>query len=656
MKSIKAKEGESKARTRLEEAVTDPHDLKPKSVGAPIEDVAQASDDFVPDSLPLSDRASLVGNIVADRYRVKSLLGEGSMGAVYQAEHIHMRKDVALKVLHDVASNNPELVARFEREAIAAGKLHHPGIVSATDFGALPDGSFYLALELIRGVSLAEELKQAAPFSPERALRITEQINGALCAAHAQGIVHRDLKPENIMLVHVPDEEDFVKVLDFGIAKIQFTEEEEAKMAGLTQPGLVFGTPEYMSPEQAMGQPADERSDLYSLGIILFEMLSGTSPFQHDNITQMLTAQITEQAPPLPSTVPKYVHNLVKRLLRKNSNERPASADILGEELSILFEKMAWPMSVPRTSNGMRIPLNQAPSRVSNALHSVRTFSMAPISIGSKQVPRWIPFAALGLGLGLGALFMLRGMQAPLPEPQATRATTDIEGDLLHKASKGDRDALADLRKVVAQQTSHETGFPARQVKRFFALAEGYHVIQLPSATLQMYEEALKLDPSTKRSPALIRHLKEIMVGKSSAPQALQFTLQLMGTSGTDILYDIFVDYLGKNSPSKTIREIRSLIESPRIHVRASSALRVALSLHEAKYCHELRSLLPDAALNGDARSLPKLKSMKATRGCGKQGLRDCYQCLRKDMGALDKAIQRAKTIPGPPYLPPGSR
>src|SRR5580698_8149923 len=231
------------------------------------------------------------GTIIAERYRVESLLGEGGMGKVYSAEHVHMRKQVAIKVLHPEMSTTPEVVARFEREAVAAGKIAHPNVAAATDFGRLEDRSFFLVLEYVAGVDLRAVLRRGA-VSPERAVHILRQITSAVGQAHAAGIVHRVLKPENIMLVEREGDPDFVKVLDFGIAKVpvgELTNEEPAASAAsgapkiLTQLGMVYGTPEYMAPEQALGQPVDARADLYAVGVMMFEMITGGRPFDHES-------------------------------------------------------------------------------------------------------------------------------------------------------------------------------------------------------------------------------------------------------------------------------------------------------------------------------------------------------------------------------------
>ncbi len=275
---------------------------------------------------------------MAERYRVEGLLGEGGMGAVYRVEHQHMRKAFALKVLHRSLLNRPDLVARFEREARAAGSIDHPNVAAATDFGRLPDGSFFLILEFVRGRNLRDEIAAGA-IEPRRATRIVRGIAAGVGAAHAKGVVHRDLKPENVMLVEHDGDPDFVKVLDFGIAKVEPSAQAGAEGVAtpLTRMGAVMGTLEYMSPEQAMGNPVDARSDLYSIGVIFYELLSGQCPFEGEAV-RVLQQHVLEEPPPLSTELAARldprIPGIVSRLLAKQREERFATAAELGAALS----------------------------------------------------------------------------------------------------------------------------------------------------------------------------------------------------------------------------------------------------------------------------------------------------------------------------------
>lgn len=292
------------------------------------------------------------GTLIAERYRIDALIGEGGMGKVYSAEHVHMRKQVAVKVLHPEMSTTPDIVARFEREAIAAGKIAHPNVAAATDFGRLPNQSFFLVLEYVAGTDLRSVVRKG-PVAQGRALHIVRQITAAVGAAHAAGVVHRDLKPENIMLVERDGEPDFVKVLDFGIAKIDAVgigESTDSAASGpspaqpLTKMGAVFGTPDYMSPEQALGQAIDARSDLYSIGVMLYELLTGERPFKGGAVT-LMRKHVLEDAPPLPAPVleavdPRFA-GIIQRLLQKSAQDRYASATELGQTLGELVTPSA---------------------------------------------------------------------------------------------------------------------------------------------------------------------------------------------------------------------------------------------------------------------------------------------------------------------------
>jgi serine/threonine protein kinase len=278
---------------------------------------------------------NLLGTVLDGRYRVRSLVGEGGMGRVYEAEHIEIGKRVAVKVLHPVYSRTPEVVERFRREARSASKIGHPGIVDVTDSGTTQDGSVYFVMEFLEGVELAKVISTEGALDISRSLTIAAQICRAVAAAHAQNIIHRDLKPENIFLVTRDGTADFVKVLDFGIAKT--AEIEEARERKLTHPGMAMGTPEYMAPEQAAGKPYDHRIDLYATGAILYEMLCGVAPYEGENFMEVLAKKATQE-PVAPRQhrpeLPEEVEALVMHALAHDPDQRPPSMEAFDYEIT----------------------------------------------------------------------------------------------------------------------------------------------------------------------------------------------------------------------------------------------------------------------------------------------------------------------------------
>ena len=242
----------------------------------------------------------LVGSVLADRYRVLKKLGEGGMGSVYLAEHTTINKKLAIKVLSPEYSHKQDLVDRFLQEARAASMIEQENVVEITDFGSTPNGSVFFVMEYLAGEDLSATIEKVGPMPWERVKPIMLQICAALEAAHAAGIVHRDMKPENCFRVGRRGNDDFIKVLDFGIAKVTSDDNEGGR--GLTRTGMIFGTPEYMSPEQAKGERVDHRVDVYALGVILYELLTGRVPFTADTFMGILTQHMFE-APPAPSTI-----------------------------------------------------------------------------------------------------------------------------------------------------------------------------------------------------------------------------------------------------------------------------------------------------------------------------------------------------------------
>ncbi len=288
-------------------------------------------------ALPPPPARDIAGTLLLDRYRLIKKLGEGGMGAVYLAEHVTIKKRCAIKVLNPEYAHKADLVERFLQEARAASMIAHENVVEITDFGAAPNGSVFFVMEMLVGEDLADTIKREAPMPWSRVAPMALQICRALGAAHAKGVIHRDMKPENCFRIERSGNPDFIKVLDFGIAKV--TSEDPNETAGrLTSTGMIFGTPTYMSPEQAQGQRVDHRSDIYALGVILYELLTGKVPFSADNFMGILTKHMFDQ-PVAPSEVAPQagispeVEALVLKALQKDRGFRFQSMQELAQAI-----------------------------------------------------------------------------------------------------------------------------------------------------------------------------------------------------------------------------------------------------------------------------------------------------------------------------------
>ena len=273
----------------------------------------------------------LVGTTVADRFVIEGKIGSGGMGTVYRATQMGLDRAVALKLLKDEVSWDPDTITRFHREAKAMSLLVHPNTVRVFDFGQTPTGTLFLAMEMLEGELLTTKLEREGALSATDAIHVVTQILASLHEAHAKGIIHRDLKPDNIFLADVEGHhEPVVKVLDFGIAKVFEGENQFDQLE--TQKGTVFGTPRYMSPEQAQGKPMDARSDLYSVGVLLYQLITGLPPFRDDDAVVVMAKHIRD-APERPSKaapgvrIPPKLEKAVLKALEKTQDKRFRDAD-----------------------------------------------------------------------------------------------------------------------------------------------------------------------------------------------------------------------------------------------------------------------------------------------------------------------------------------
>jgi serine/threonine-protein kinase len=292
------------------------------------------------DPLPAHD--PLIGTVLADRYEILRRIGEGGMGAVYEARHTVLGKRVAVKVLLEKFLDKTDLGARLLQEARLAGSIGHENIVDVADFGRVADGRAFIVMELLEGESLADLIFRDAPLSVERSLRIVRQVASALGAAHAQGIIHRDVKPQNVFLVR-RNGLDFVKVVDFGVSKAMATREDGFEHQRLTRTGTILGTPLYMSPEQARGgDDVDGRADVWAVGVMLYECLTGEVPFRANNYLGVI-AQVTTQEVVPPTQlrpelgIPPAVEAVILRALDKDRQRRYQTMGVFQRDLERLL-------------------------------------------------------------------------------------------------------------------------------------------------------------------------------------------------------------------------------------------------------------------------------------------------------------------------------
>jgi serine/threonine-protein kinase len=287
--------------------------------------------------IPRAEPADLAGKEIAGRYRILTKLGEGGMGAVYRGEQISLRRAVAVKLLRPELSANQMLLRRFSAEAEAVAKLSHPNTVNVYDFGQDTDGSLFIAMEFIEGRSLRSVVAKEGPLPPARALHIAGQVAASLVDAHAHNIVHRDFKPDNVMLQDRGRQRDIARVLDFGIAKLR--DDTRGTQQAMTQAGDMLGTPQYMAPEQIKGEAIDGRTDVYALGCMLYEMLTGRMPFDASTIMAMLSKHLME-TPVAPSQrrpdlgLSPALDQLVLAAMEKDPGRRPPTMEHYGEMIA----------------------------------------------------------------------------------------------------------------------------------------------------------------------------------------------------------------------------------------------------------------------------------------------------------------------------------
>lgn len=614
-------------------------------------------------------RISLVGQLFSDRYRIERRIGEGAMGEVYLAEHTLMHKRVAIKVLHARMGRKADVVARFEREAVAASHIDHPNIVTATDFGQTADGTMFLVLEYLEGISLRDAIVQYGALPPKRALHIATQICSALVSAHALGIVHRDLKPENVMLIDRGDDPDFVKVLDFGIARVPMNALASGSDSGtLTRAGMVHGTPEYIAPEQALGEEVDARADLYALGIVLYEMLTGRRPFAAPNDLLLLSMQATAPVPPMIDraplvTVDPLLEAFVRRLLAKKPNDRPADAHAT-EALLLEFEAKyrtdlpRKPSYRPPAISSLSLSAAQTESGELSA-HSasvrVETGSVPP---GKKGRSKLLTFALLAAGLvtALGTFgLVVRAGRGNEPHP-----LTSSEPKTALAILPAPTTELPQLERSMADALRHFEECDVAKGRALLERAQSRHDLpQLQKAAasgcfakgnVKDALAALSVLASTKPDEAVAAPFLAEVEHAATVEATMNTAYKLLEGSPSPAVADVLYRLTLPPNIRPSIARAEKALQQPAIRAEASRPLAIALALKEAGQGCEAVQLFDEAEKFGDGRALAyldllePLHSISYRKMPGKKAPvpTDAYACLHKN-GALAKAITAIK-------------
>jgi len=605
----------------------------------------------------------LVGRTISERYRIDAILAAGGMGTVYRGEHVHMHKRVAIKVLRPDLELFPELVSRFEREAIAGAHVDHPNVASATDFGRLADGSYFLILEYVPGITL-HDLIRRGPVAPARAAHVARQIAAGLDACHRMGVIHRDLKPRNVMLEE--ERADLVKIIDFGLARVPMhrpaprdDDENAATRHQITLRGIVFGTVAYMAPETALGMEAvDARSDLYALGVILYEMLAGRHPFDAIDPAELFLSQRATLPPPFAArapgvVVPGMIESVVQRLLEKKPADRYASAveamhaldrAMLGSNPELETTPGAHSVSVRAAlAHSGETSRTEGDSGATRPTGTTPSAEVTPTPVSSTRLPpppappaaSGVPQAAVAraalqsgrfrVAAVLGTLLLLaaalgspwlraRPTAPPIQAEPMLGGAMEISGRVVERARAAEEAATCRKRLTAAQ------------------LGKDTRAIAAALTGLAEHDPAAfhEHDVAALASAVAIRLEFE---GDPAAGDLFAAFGDRLGGDGADILYDI----ASTKGGSKGAKRANDILARADVRAHATPELQIALDLRDTR-CDAKKSLFERAGREGDVRTFRLLERLRSPGSCSGNG-----QCCYFGSDGLEKAIAAIK-------------
>jgi hypothetical protein len=535
------------------------------------------------------------------RYRITGVLGSGGMGCVYLAEHVSIRRPLALKLLHPEVEEIEEVAKRFEREAFAIGRVDHPNCVNVSDFGKFGDGTFYMVLELLDGVLLFDLLERELRIDWKRALHIGRHVLSALAYAHDAGIIHRDVKPENVILVDQDGDPDFAKILDFGIAKLHDEAQADSDTGlltnnnKLTQQGITIGTPTYIAPEQAYGLSIDRRADLYSLSVMLYEMITGVPPFDADEVGALLRMHVSAKVPTFAVAapdveIPEGVEQLILHGLQKKADDRIGSAGEYIERIDELLEN--------ESGSGLR----KMPSRLLNGFRGTVAPAVLRAVPKKKAVKRAGAAAILVIALTAAIAFALGG-------PGVDTAVDDMEESRAQMAL-GHAEASA-MRSIYA---------------------------------LSAYEKAVSLEPRLARDRRMRTNV-ELML-EQRTPRVVDAALDFLGTlatTGDGAAVDQLIDLASSSKVPRRRHKAVAVADEVGLGDRVDRLGSYVLDLRQGESCQRRKAAVAKLRALGNKKAIPELRRARKrirSEGGFKKKKANTNACLSADAAEAIRHLQ----------------
>jgi tRNA A-37 threonylcarbamoyl transferase component Bud32 len=561
------------------------------------------------------------------RYRITGVLGSGGMGCVYLAEHVSIQRPLALKLLHPEVEEIAEVTKRFEREAFAIGRVDHPNCVNVSDFGKLDDGTFYMVLELLDGVLLSDLLDRQVRLDWKRVLHIGRHVLSALDYAHGAGIIHRDVKPENVILVEQDGDRDFAKILDFGIAKLHDDAKPDADTgllthdAKLTQHGVTIGTPTYIAPEQAYGQPIDGRADLYSLSIMLYEMITGVPPFDADEVGTLLRMHVSARVPTFEETasevdVPEAVEALIRHGLQKKADDRIGSAqayiDRIDEIMVLEGESQSGLREIPaRVVDGFRGTFTPA------VLVVIGLIGVSSFAFGSKG-PDYLPDGALS-----PLVQTEHGVEAEAAAEMLAQGRPKEAASYLMGHGKEVRDK------------------PYAQMVLGHAQASAQRSIQ----ALIAYTKAISLEPKLAKDK-LMRTNIELMLDKKApgvVDAAIDFLGKLVLATGDWTASDQLIDLASSSKSPRRRHKAMAVADEVGLGDQVDRLGSYLLDLEQGETCLVRKDAVGKLRALGNKKAIPPLRKARKrirTEGAFVKRKVNTNACLRTDAAEAIRYLQ----------------